>query len=163
VLPQFLAKGKGGVFFGLAFFLCLWFAALNASIGLLETITANLVEKRPDLKRSRSAWISGFAILLMTVFPAFSGTLFKNVKLRGHGLIEVLDSLLINGFLPVAGLGMVIISLLALSELDRKKLFISEDSPTSHSMYSHWKFSLKYIVPSVIVLGLLLQIISFFL
>lgn len=163
VLPQFLAKEKSGMFFGLVFFLCLWLAALNASIGLLETITANLVEKRPDLKRSRSAWISGFAILLATVFPAFSGTLFKNVKIKGHGLIAVLDSFLINGFLPIAGLGMVIISLLALNEIDRKKLFINENSPTSYSMYSHWKFALKYIVPSVIVLGIVLQIISFFL
>lgn len=163
VLPQFLAKEKSGLFFGLLFFLCLWLAALNASIGLLETITANLVEKRPDLKRSRSAWISGFAILAVTIFPAFSGTIFKNVKLNGHGLIEVLDSFLINGFLPIAGLGMVVISLLALTEVDRKKLFINENSPTSYSMYSHWKFSLKWIVPSIIIIGIVLQIISFFL
>ncbi|MFZ3229189.1 MAG: sodium-dependent transporter [Pseudobdellovibrio sp.] len=162
VLPQFLAKDKSGVLFGLIFFFCLWLAALNASLGLLETVTANLAEKRPDLKRSTSAWISGLAILFVTIFPAFSGTIFKNVKVNGHGLIEVLDSFLINGLLPIAGLGMVIIFLLALNESERKKLFINESSSTSHSMYSHWIFSLKWLVPSLIIIGLVFQLISFF-
>ncbi len=162
VLPKFLAKDKGGVFFGLVFFLCLWLAALNASIGLLETITANVVEKRPQLKRSLSAWISGFAILLLTVFPAFSGTLFKNFKFNGHGFIETLDSFLINGLLPIAGLGMVLMALVGLTQVDRKKLFTKDGSPTSHSMYSHWEFSLKWIVPTLIILGLVLQGYNFF-
>lgn len=162
VLPQFLSTYKGGVVFGLIFFLCLWLAALNASVGLLETITANLVEKRPDFKRSRSAIISGLAILFITIFPAFSGTLLKNFKLSGLGLIEIVDLFLINGLLPVAGLGMVIIALGALTENDRVKLFLDDLSPTSHAMYSHWKFWLKWIVPAVIVLGLSLQVVGFF-
>ncbi len=161
VLPNFLAKDKGGVFFGLIFFLCLWLAALNASIGLLETITANLVEKRPQLKRSLSAWISGFAILVLTIFPAFSGTLFKNFNFNGHGFIEILDAFLINGLLPIAGLGMVIMALMGLTKMDRKKLFTKDGSPTSHSMYSHWEFALKWVVPSLVVLGLLLQLYNF--
>ncbi len=161
VLPQFLAKDKAGVFFGLVFFLCLWLAALNASIGLLETITANLVEKRPELKRSLSAWISGLAVLGLTIFPAFSGTLFKNFKLNGHGFIETLDSFLINGLLPIAGLGMVVMALVGLTRLDRKKLFTKDNSPTSHSMYSHWEFSLRWVVPSLVLIGLLLQLYNF--
>ena len=162
VLPQFLSTYKGGVIFGLIFFLCLWLAALNASVGLLETITANLVEKRPDFKRSRSAIISGSAILFVTVFPAFSGTLFKNFKISGHGLIEILDLFLINGLLPVAGLGMVIIALLGLNERDRSQMFIDIQNPTSSAMYSHWKFCLKWVVPAVIFLGLGLQVLGFF-
>ncbi len=162
VLPRYLSNYKGGVIFGLTFFLCLWLAALNASLGLLETITANLVEKRPDLKRPMAATISGIAILLVTVFPAFSGTLFKDFRLYGHGLIEIFDSFLINGMLPIAGLGMVIIALLGLSENDRKKLFVSEKSVTSQAMYSHWKYVLMWVLPAIIILGLLLQIIGIF-
>ncbi len=162
VLPRFLSSYKGGVIFGSTFFLCLWLAALNASLGLLETITANLVEKRPELKRSVAAAISGLAILLITVFPAFSGTIFKNFKLYGHGLIEIFDSFLINGLLPVAGLGMVIIALLGLTENDRKGLFTSKNSMTSQVMYSHWKIVLKWILPGVIILGLVMQVIGIF-
>jgi len=161
VLPQFLAREKGGVFFGLIFFLCLWLAALNASIGLLETVTANLVEKKPELKRSLSAWIAGFFILGLTVIPAFSGTLFKSFKVHGQGFIETMDSFLINGLLPIAGLGMVIIALLSLTEADRKKLFVQDASPTSYNMYTHWRFALKWVVPIVILLGLGFQLFEF--
>ncbi|MBC7419317.1 MAG: sodium-dependent transporter [Bdellovibrio sp.] len=162
VLPRFLSSYKGGVIFGLTFFLCLWLAALNASLGLLETITANLVEKKPKLKRSVAASISGLTILLITVFPAFSGTIFKNFKMYGHGLIEIFDSFLINGLLPVAGLGMVIIALTGLPEKDRKDLFISQTSMTSQVMYSHWKIVLMWVLPGIIILGLALQIIGLF-
>ncbi len=160
VLPKFLAKDKSGVFFGLTFFLCLWLAALNASIGLLETVTANLVEKRPELKRSLSAWISGIAILGLAVLPAFSGTLFKSFKIKNLSFIETMDSFLINGLLPIAGLGMVTIALLVLSEADRKKLFVKVGSSTSLSMFSHWRFSLKWLVPSVIILGFVFQVLG---
>lgn len=160
-LPQFLSTFKGGVFFGLIFFLCLWFAALNASVGLLETVTANLIERRPELKRSKAAIVAGFAILFTTVFPAFSQTMFKNFKLSGHGLIETLDLFLINGLLPVAGLGMVVLVMRALTEKDRHDLFVQPLNPTSHIMYSHWKFCLKWVVPTVIFLGLAFQGIGF--
>lgn len=162
-LPQYLSTFKGGVLFGLVFFLCLWLAALNASVGLLETVTANLIEKRPDFKRSRAATIAGSAILFVTVFPAFSQSLFKDVKISGHSLIETLDLFLINGLLPVAGVGMVLIVLTALTEKDRSDLFIYPLNLTSRTMYSHWKIFLKWLVPSVVILGLVFQAIGFFL
>lgn len=161
-LPQYLSSFKGGVLFGLVFFLCLWLAALNASVGLLETVTANLIEKRPDFKRSRAATIAGSTILLVTVFPAFSQSLFKDVKIIGHSLIEMLDLFLINGLLPVAGIGMVIIVLTALTEKDRSSLFIEPLNMTSRIMYSHWKILLQWLVPAIVILGLVLQAIGFF-
>lgn len=157
VLPHFLSTYKGGIIFGLTFFLCLWLAALNASIGLLESITANLIEKRPDIKRNTAVIISGLAILLMTIFPAFSGTLFKSFKFNGQGLIEILDSFLINVLLPIASLGMVIIVFFGLTENDRKDLFMKINSLTTQTMYPHWKNALKWGVPAVILMGLCFQ------
>lgn len=162
VLPAFLSSIKGGILFGLIFFLFLWLAALNASIGLLETVTANLTEKRPDMKRPLAASLSVIVILIMTVFPAFSGTIFKDVKILGRSVIEVFDSTLINIMLPIAVLGMVIIFFKTLTEADRKKLFVNETVPTSVAMYSHWMFILKWAVPSVIIAGLLMLLIGLF-
>lgn len=161
VLPSFLSSIRGGLLFGLFFFVFLWLAALNASIGLLETITANLTEKRPDMKRSVAASLAVFFILLMTIFPAFSGTLFKNVKIAGRSVIEFFDSTLINVMLPIAVIGMVLIFFTALQPADHKKMFISENKPTSIVMYSHWLFFLKWIVPVSIVLGLLMLFFDF--
>ncbi len=162
VLPAFLSSIKGGILFGLIFFLFLWLAALNASIGLLETITANLTEKRPDMKRPLAASLSMIVILIMTVFPAFSGTIFKEVKILGRSVIEIFDSTLINIMLPIAVLGMVIIFFKTLTEADRKKLFVNEEFPTSIAMYSHWIFILKWAVPSVIIAGLVMLFIGLF-
>ena len=41
-VPTFFAQIPGGDWLGLAFFLCLYLASLGASIGLLETVVANL-------------------------------------------------------------------------------------------------------------------------
>lgn len=160
VLPSFLISIKGGILFGLAFFLFLWLAALNASIGLLETITANLTEKRPDMKRPVAASLSVVVILLITVFPAFSGTIFKNINIMGRSVIEFFDATLINVLLPIAVLGMVILFFKALSPSDRKKMFVNSELPTSVAMYSHWIFFLKWVVPVVISLGLLLLLLG---
>ncbi|MEK6627003.1 MAG: sodium-dependent transporter [Bdellovibrionota bacterium] len=160
VLPTFLTSIKGGVLFGFMFFLFLWLAALNASIGLLETITANLAEKRPDIDRRLAAILSVIAILLLTIFPAFSGTIFKNVKILGHSVIVFFDSALINIMLPIAVIGIVIIFFKSVNESERKKLFINSQIPTSVAMYSHWMLFLKWVVPIVTILGLLMLFIG---
>lgn len=160
VLPSFLTSIKGGILFGLAFFLFLWLAALNASIGLLETITANLTEKRPDMKRPLAATLSVVLILMMTIFPAFSGTIFKNIKILGHSVIVFFDSTLINIMLPLAVLGMVIIFFKTVNASDCKKLFINSELPTSMAMYSHWIFFLRWMVPIVTLLGLIMLFIG---
>lgn len=162
VLPAFLSSIKGGIIFGLAFFLFLWLAALNASIGLLETITANLSEKRPDMKRPVAAGATAVLILLMTVFPAFSATFFKNIKILGRSVIEFFDSTLINVLLPIGVLGILIIFACLLNSNERKKLFVNPDMPTSVVMYSHWLFFLRWIVPVVVVLGLFLLLVAVF-
>lgn len=156
VLPAFLSSFNGGLLFGFMFFLFLWLAALNASIGLLETITANLTERRPDMKRPLAATLSVVGILIMTVFPAFSGTIFKNIKIMGRSVIVFFDSTLINVFLPIAVIGMVIVFFKTINFNDSKKLFVNNEIPTSVAMYSHWVFFLKWVVPVVTVLGLLM-------
>jgi len=161
VLPIYLSSMKGGILFGLIFFLFLWLTALNASIGLLETITANLIEKRPDMRRSVAASIVVFVILLLTIFPAFSGTLFKNVKILGRSVIEAFDFTLINIALPLAVLGIVLVFFKSLTPADRKRMFISQNNPASPIMYPQWLFLLKWLVPAVIVLGLVLLIVDF--
>lgn len=156
VLPEFLSSMKGGILFGFAFFLFLWLAAVNASISLLETITANLIEKRPDIKRSYAVSLVAICILLLTVFPAFSETLFKNVNLLGRSLIEFFDVTLVNVFLPIAVLGLLYLFFKNFSESERKKIFVAPEKPTSLAMYPQWIFLLKWFTPVLVVSGLLM-------
>lgn len=161
VLPSFLSSMRGGILFGFIFFLFLWLAALNASIGLLETITANITEKKPELRRSLATALAVFFILVMTIFPAFSGTIFKNVKVLGRSVIESFDFTLINVFLPIAALGMIIVFFASITSSDRKKSFVDENKPTSSVMYNQWVWVLKWAVPVVIGLGLVLLLLDY--
>ncbi len=161
-LPKLFLKIQYGEYFGLAFFICLWVAALNASIALLETLISNLSDRYQKTDRFSSAWMVIFVTLFLIVFPAFSGTLFKNVQLMNQSLIENLDSVLINYLLPVSVLGLIIIFFKSINEIDYKEKFIGEHSESSQILVKHWIWVLKWLAPALIFLGLLLQLFAVF-
>lgn len=161
-LPQLFLKINYGEYFGLAFFVCLWIAALNASIALLETLISNLSDRFLKTDRFSSAWMVIAVTLFLTIFPAFSGTVFKNIRLMNQTLIENLDSILINYLLPISVLGMIFIFFKSINEIDYKEKFVSEESESSQILIKHWIWVLKWLAPFLILLGIILQIISVF-
>ncbi|MNK01282.1 Sodium:neurotransmitter symporter family protein [compost metagenome] len=162
VLPRYLLGIRGGTLFGLAFFLCLYMAALNASIGLLEVIVSNWVDSRKTVERGKATWASGGVALLLAALPALSGSVFKNVRFSGRSLIEALDSLLINWFLPLVALGILLAFYKGTTELEKEKSFIDKNRVVSYTMYPHWIFVLKWLAPAVIVVGMVLQVVGLF-
>ena len=162
VLPKYLLSIPGGTLFGLAFFACLYLAALNASIGLLEVIVSNLVDAKKVKDRTRDTWLSGLVALGLAAFPALSSTVFKGFSVGGRSLIEILDSILINWILPLTTLGILYAFYKGTTEKEKADAFIDRDKFVSHSMYPNWIFVLKWIAPGVIIVGMLLQIISLF-
>ena len=99
-------------------------------------------------------------VLFLTIFPAYSGTLFLKYKWFNQSFIENLDSLLINYLLPIASLGVIIIFFYVLSEKERKEKFIDINGKNSQAMYSHWIWVLKWFSPGLIILALLMQFIN---
>jgi NSS family neurotransmitter:Na+ symporter len=162
VLPKYLLSIRGGTLFGLAFFACLYMAALNASIGLLEVIVSNMVDSQWVRDRGRATWASGFVALTLATFPALSSSVFKGISFGGRSLIELLDSALINWILPLTTLGILVAFYRGTSEKEKSVAFIDRDKFVSYSMYPNWIFVLKWVAPAIIVLGMLLQIISLF-
>ncbi len=160
VMPVFLSSIKGGILFGLIFFLFLWLAALNASIGLLETVTANITDMNPKLRRPLAASLAGMFVLFLTVFPAFSSSIFKNVSILGRSLIEFLDSALINVCLPIAAVGIVFVFVKTLKPAQREKMFVNDKMPTSIVMYSHWGVIIKWVVPILVGTALVMSLIG---
>lgn len=162
VLPRYLLGIRGGALFGLAFFACLYMAALNASIGLLEVVVSNWVDVKKTTGRSRATWYSGLIALVLTVFPALSSSVFKNVRFLGRSLIESLDSLLINWFLPIVALGILLAYNWGVTENEKERSFIDKEKFVSYTMYPHWRFIMRWIAPLVIFLSLVLQTIGLF-
>ncbi len=162
-LPQLFMKFKYGEYFGLAFFVCLWLTALNASIALLESLISNLSDRFLKTNRFSSAWMIVVVTLFLSVFPAFSGTVFNNVKIFNQSLIENLDSLLINYLLPISVLGVILIFFKSLNEMDYKNKFVSEQSESSQMIVGHWIWLLKWFTPFLIIMGIVLQVLNLFL
>ncbi|WP_413584138.1 sodium-dependent transporter [Bdellovibrio sp. HCB274] len=162
VLPRYLLGIPGGSLFGLVFFVCLYLAALNASIGLLEVVVSNLVDRYKKVERTKATWYSGAAALSLAIFPALSSSVLNTVRISGHSLIESLDSLLINWLLPLVALGILFTFYKGTSEKDKEISFIDRDKFVSYSMYSHWIIILKWVAPAVILVGYTLQVIAWF-
>lgn len=161
-LPKFFYQIQGGEFFGLIFFLCLWLAALNASIGLLESMVANLMDYKPGIPRARIAWLVGSVVLFLTLIPSLSGTVFKSFRLFDLSLIELVDSLVINWFLPLSALMIGYMFYRSYNVEERKELFVDENNLASVSLFKDWEFSLKWFGPSIILAGFLFQFLALF-
>jgi NSS family neurotransmitter:Na+ symporter len=158
-LPRFLLQMPGGVAFGFAFFVCLYLAALGASIGLLEVIVSNVVD-RTKISRVAATWSSGLAALLLGVVPALSSSTFKSVRFEGKSLLEILDSFLINVLLPLIALGIAWAVRKGLRPNEQKKLFVDTDKIESVALYPHWEMVMKWVIPMMIGFAFFLQILA---
>lgn len=162
-VPVLFSSFSGGLLFGFGFFICLYLAALGASIGLLETVVSNFKESL-SVKRGRAVWLSGGVCFLFALLPALSSSVFQGLEFGGKGLLEFLDGLLINWGLPVAALITSQVVLYRLSDAKKKAAFEDPESDfhDTDKIYSHWVFSLKWVVSPIIALALVLQVLALF-
>lgn len=164
-VPVLFRDISGGRWFGAGFFLCLYLAALGASIGLLETVVSNLADSQ-KVRREKGAWWAGSICLFFAVLPSLSTSVFQNIRFGKLNLLEICDSLLINWILPVVALLVSQGILYGLSNQVKKAEFFGEDAGEMDSakerLYSHWVFALKWITPTVVVAALVLQVIGLF-
>lgn len=158
-LPRLLLDIDSGFFFGMAFFVCLYMAALGASIGLLESLVANVMDVF-KISRTRATWVSGGAAFLFAILPALSTSVLHNVNYAGHGLLEILDGILVNGLLPLVALGLAFGLARYLKDARTADEFVNDDSIATHKLYSHWIFGVKWVVPTVIIGAFTLALIG---
>lgn len=161
-LPQLFIKMRYGEYFGLMFFLCLWLVAINASVGLLETLVANLRDKFRKLNRMQATLFTVTGVLMITVLPAYSSSSFLKMKWLDQSFIENLDSFLINYMMPLSGLGIIILFFYSMNEAEYKEKFIATAGKNSQAMYSHWLWVLRWMAPVLIVLALFMQLLDLF-
>lgn len=153
-LPGFLLSLPGGAWFGILFFLCLYLASLSASISLLEVIVSNAMEFK-KIPRMSAAWGALAIVLILATIPAFSTNL---MRFTGEGsAVELLDFILIQLILPIAAVSIGSLVYTSIAESEKQRLFIDRLKIESLAMYSHWKWTLKYLVPAILFAAVLLQ------
>ena len=160
-VPRLVTELSGGLWFGVGFFLCLYLAALGASIGLFETVVANWREIR-RVPRARGSAMVGVICFVLAVGPALSSSIFSGVKVGGRGLLEFLDMALINWCLPITAFLISQVVCWYLKEKLMMEEFIDEKSHGTEKLYRHWIFILRYLAGPIVLLALLLQVIALF-
>lgn len=149
-LPRLFLDIDRGFIFGIAFFVCLYLAALGVSIGLLEALVANVLDIT-KLSRTHATWLTGGVTFALAVVPALSTSSFRFVHYRSYGLLELFDALLINGLVPLSALGIAYLTATRLKASDVQLEFINDDSIATRKLYSHWVFVMKWLAPAVIL------------
>jgi NSS family neurotransmitter:Na+ symporter len=161
-LPQlFQDMGTAGSIFGLAFFVCLYLAALSASLGIMETLVSNLVD-RWGISRRLATWLCGVGIFFVGLVPALSSTAFREFRIHERGLLEFLDGALINWFLPLTTLGMCLAVGYALKDESRKNEFFASSRVVIPRIYRDWNAIIRWMAPVLILLALVLQLLDLF-
>lgn len=158
VLPSFFSSLQVGSIFGLGFFVCLYLAAFNASLGLFETVVSNIGDHFKNFGRKKAGWLAAGICLILSLIPAFSTQIMSFFEGENKGLIELMDSFLINGILPLVALGVCLIFSRGLTSAEKEKHFVDKQKFVSYTMYPQWLFALKWFAPGVILLGWILQV-----
>lgn len=158
-LPTFIASQPGGRIFGLAFFVCLYLAALNATIGLIENVVSNWVD-RTRWSRKISTWSISTVIFLLSLGTLFSSQIFRLGKFENRSMLEIVDGIVVNWILPFIILGMSYAMARGFSDSEKRRIFIDPDRVESGSLYTYWVNMLKWAIPSVILFAFFLQIVG---
>lgn len=160
-VPVLISRVEGGVLYGIGFFLSLYLAALGASMGLLETISANFRDVY-RWKRTKAVGIAAVLCFILAIFPALSSNLLRDVQIGSMGILEILDSVIINWLLPIAALLGSQVVLYFISEKVKLEQFEDHENQAPRRMYSHWRLVLKWIVTPLILVALVLESLEVF-
>jgi len=155
-MPVLFGQLPLGYWVGIAFFVCLYFAALSASVALFEGLVAYLVDQRKFRRPTAAYTVAGISFLLALI-SALSGSLFKNVRVGERGVLELIDQVIINWTLPVVTLGILLYVGYKVPEEEKKMSFVDQKSLVSVRLYPTWSAAIKYLAPGLIVLAFLFQ------
>lgn len=156
-LPVLFEKIGLGRFFGLFFFLCLYLAVLGASIMLLETSVSNLIDKK-KFGRQMASWTMIGVAFVMALPAALSSTLLSNVRIFNKDILKFYDSLLVDTMLPLVVLAIALLVGWGLDKAIRESHFINDNEMDSDKLYRNWSFLIRWVVPAVIVVAILLTL-----
>lgn len=154
-VPSFIRLESLSPFFALGFYICIFIASINASIGLVETI---LYKTNDSLKWSRGK--SSVYLYILTLLSSgliiFLNTSDTGVYL-GRSFLEQIDDVVINIILPISAIVLTIVTLKCVEGDFLKAEFDVDEKIENAKIYKSWRVFLYFIMPAVYVVCLLLR------
>ena len=152
-VPNFIESEELSSLVSCVFYLCVFIAAVNASLALVEGM---LYRTEKYFKISRVKILSFISLSSLA-----TGTLvvFCNKKMSVYGgVIETLDDLLINFLLPFSALFFTILTLTCVKKSFIEKEFDVGAAQENRTIYMTWRFFVSYILPFFIIVSITLRI-----
>ncbi len=153
VLPAVLQHMTFAWISGVFFFLLLFIAALTSTISLMEVIVVSIMElSHGKLNRHQSVLIATAVICATVAVYVLSMTgVWSGLKLFGHSLFDLSDTLVTTFMMPLSALSMSLFIGWFMPLQDKDLV------PYSQKRYKQWLrplfiFTLRWIVPIAIVL-----------
>ena len=153
-LPVAFGQMPGGWVLGLVFFVLLFAAAFTTAIGMLEPIVSFLEEHKGTSRPLMAALAGAFAWIL-GIGAALSFNLWEDFTpfdfiplLEGKGVFNLLDFLVSNIMLPLNALLIAVFAGWFIS----REASLEELGLTHGVLYSCWRFILRYVAPTAILL-----------
>ena len=149
-IPNFIRQEALSPFFALGFYICIFIASINASIGLVETI---LYKTNDSFKWEREK-SSVYLYLLTVAFSALIILLNTNDfgVYIGRSFLEQIDDVVINIFLPLAAIVISLVTLRCVEKDFLKSEFEIDERIENVKIYRSWRVFLYLIMPAVYVL-----------
>ena len=153
-LPVAFGQMPAGWVLGLVFFILLFAAAFTTAIGMLEPIVSFL-EERKGTSRPLMAALAGAFAWILGIGAALSFNLWEDFTpfdfiplLESKGVFDLLDFLVSNIMLPLNGLLIAVFAGWFIS----RDASLEELGMTDGVLYSCWRFILRYVAPTAILL-----------
>ena len=105
-LPQVFAIMPAGAWIGIAFFFLLSAAALTSAVSLLEVPVA--IATRLGMPRAAAAAAIALAAFLAGLPSALGTSVWREISIAGRGILEAVDFLAADLFLPIVGIAVVL-------------------------------------------------------
>ena len=159
-LPLAFGQMPGGQLFGAVFFVLLISAALSSCIGLAEG-TVNWVDEHLNVPRKKgvlyitgTAWLLGIASILGFSTWSDISPLGFIPSYEGLDIFDTFDTLAANNLLLIGGT----LSAIFFGWRVPKALKLDEMGVEDSLFFAFWRFMIRFVIPPVLVLTLVLGI-----
>lgn len=143
--PQILLKLPAGEWVGIVFFLLLSAAALTSMVAMLE-VPVGCLTHRAGWTRRRAVTVMTGVVFVIGLPAALGYGVLSAVRVAGLPLLDLMDSVASNLFLPVSGL---LIALVAGWHLDARTAAAAADMGEG-LVAALWRWSLRVLAPVAI-------------
>lgn len=155
-VPLFFQEQGVPMVYQIGFFLCVFIASINASIGLVETLFWKF-EESFKWSRGKSSQVLYFCVLAASSLILIGSRFFASAGQGVREIIEVVDDVSINHILPLAAFGLSFIALKCIDEPFLKGEFHVSERKENINIYRVWRALLLFFVPIIYLAGLALR------